>query len=57
MAYLTEPFPDDWYVRDSNGEKIQIYGLDDYLIDVTNFCTEYNNQKFNQASGQDCKNN
>ena len=46
---IVSPFPDSWYVRDSNNQKIQIYGPDDFLIDVSDYCTSHNGQKFNQA--------
>ena len=47
-GYLIKPFPEEWFVRDSNGEKLKIYGNNYYLVNITNLCPKYDNKRYNQ---------
>lgn len=39
--------PEEWQIKTSEGEPIKIPGMGDYA-DPTDYCGEYNNQKFNE---------
>jgi len=46
-----EPVPDEWYVRDSKGNKFPIYGGGWNLVDFSNFCPRssyYGNKRYNE---------
>lgn len=43
--------PEEWRVKDSNGNYIKIYGLSRYLADITDYCllsSDYGNKKYNE---------
>lgn len=45
------PVPDEWYVRDSQGNKFPIYGGGWNLVDFSNFCPRssyYGNKRYNE---------
>ncbi|NIR51227.1 hypothetical protein GWO43_21690 [candidate division KSB1 bacterium] len=46
--FALEPFPDEWFARDSNGNVI-IPSRNNQLIDVTNYCTKVNGKRYNEA--------
>jgi len=40
--------PDDWYVRDSNGKIVTIYGGKAKLVDISNYCPKYEGKRYNE---------
>jgi hypothetical protein len=49
-----KPLPEEWIVRDSQGKKINLYGPNTFLVDITDFCKKSTkndktyNKKFNE---------
>lgn len=44
-----ETFYDEWYARDSKGEKTEIYSGNYYLPDITDYCPKVNGKRYNEA--------
>jgi hypothetical protein len=42
MAEEIDDFPDEWWLRDSKGEKIELYGPGSYWTDLSIFCPAIN---------------
>ena len=45
---IVNPFPEQWFARNSKGEKIPIYSNNYSLVDMTNYCLPYEGDKFNE---------
>ena len=50
-TFSNMPVPEEWYAKDTNGNKVYIYNNSRALIDITNYCpgsSQYNGKRYNE---------
>ena len=47
-GYIKDPFPEEWFIVESTGEKSDIYGGNFFLVDMTNLCQVVDGKRFNE---------